>query len=57
VLAALFADDVLLEALVSEGGTASKQAEFGDCRFSVDLDFTSAAPRFVLTRPSVDKWE
>lgn len=41
VLAALFGDDVLCEALVFKGGTALKKAYFGDYRFSVDLDFTA----------------
>jgi predicted nucleotidyltransferase component of viral defense system len=41
VLASVFRDSVLSDALVFKGGTALKKAYFGDYRFSVDLDFTA----------------
>ena len=41
VLASVFRDDTLADALVFKGGTALKKAYFGEYRFSVDLDFTA----------------
>ncbi len=41
VLASIYRDSDLANALVFKGGTALKKAYFGDYRFSVDLDFTA----------------